>query len=87
MRTTSQPVQTIFRNCYGDISKIVKNVIVVIDYIESHLHEKLDLRIDAAVEPYPGRWTHHVLIAGTGEIDDKLMGWIKEAAAFSDQKR
>jgi len=44
-------------------------------------------RIDAAVEPYPGRWTHHVLIAGTGEIDDELMGWIKEAAAFSDQKR
>ena len=39
------------------------------------------------VEPYPGRWTHHVLIAGTGEIDDELMGWIKEAAAFSDQKR
>ena len=44
-------------------------------------------RIDAAVEPYPGRWTHHVLIAGTGEIDDELMGWVKEAAAFSDQKR
>ena len=44
-------------------------------------------RIDAAVEPYPGRWTHHVLIAGTGEIDDELMGWVKEAAAVSDQKR
>lgn len=25
-------------------------------------------RIDAAVEPYPGRWTHHVLISGTEEI-------------------
>lgn len=44
-------------------------------------------RIDASVEPYPGRWTHHVLIAGTGEIDDELMGWVKEAAAFSDGKR
>ena len=44
-------------------------------------------RIDAAVEPYPGRWTHHVLIAGTGEIDDELMEWIREAAAFSNQKR
>ena len=44
-------------------------------------------RIDAAVEPYPGRWTHHVLIAGTGEIDDELMGWVKEAAVFSDGKR
>ncbi len=44
-------------------------------------------RIDAAVEPYPGRWTHHVLISGTEEIDDELMGWVKEAAAFSDGKR
>ena len=44
-------------------------------------------RIDAAVEPYPGRWTHHVLIAGTGEIDDELMGWVEEAAAFSAGKR
>ena len=26
-------------------------------------------RIDAAVEPYPGRFTHHVLVSGTGEID------------------
>ena len=44
-------------------------------------------RIDAAVEPYPGRWTHHVLISGTGEIDDELMGWVKEAAVFSAGKR
>ena len=44
-------------------------------------------RIDGAVEPYPGRWTHHVLISGTGEIDEELMGWVKEAAAFSAGKR
>ena len=44
-------------------------------------------RIDAAVEPYPGRWTHHVLISRTEEIDDELMGWVKEAAAFSAGKR
>lgn len=44
-------------------------------------------RIDAAVEPYPGRFTHHVLISVTGEIDDELMGWVREAAAFADGKR
>ena len=44
-------------------------------------------RIDAAVEPYPGRWTHHVLISGTEEIDDELMGWVKKAAVFSAGKR
>lgn len=44
-------------------------------------------RIDAAVEPYPGRWTHHVLISGAEEIDEELMEWVKEAAVFSDGKR
>lgn len=44
-------------------------------------------RVDASVEPYPGRWTHHVLIAGAGEVDDELIGWVKEAAAFSGGKR
>lgn len=44
-------------------------------------------RIDAAVEPYPNRWTHHLLICDPAEIDDELMSWIKEAAAFSAAKR
>jgi len=44
-------------------------------------------RIDGAVEPYPGRYTHHVLISGAEEIDGELMGWVKEAAAFSAGKR
>ena len=44
-------------------------------------------RIDVAVEPYPGRFTHHVLISATEEIDDELMGWVREAAAFSAGKR
>lgn len=44
-------------------------------------------RIDAATEPYPGRWTHHVLISETEEIDDELMRWVKEAEDFSAHKR
>ena len=43
-------------------------------------------RIDAAVEAYPGRWTHHVLIAAPEEIDEELMGWIREAYYFSASK-
>lgn len=43
-------------------------------------------RIEAVSEPYPNRWTHHVLISDPNEIDEELMGWIKEAAAFSDKK-
>lgn len=44
-------------------------------------------RIDVATEPYPGRWTHHVMVGSTAEIDGELMGWIKEAAVFSACKR
>ena len=44
-------------------------------------------RIEAATEPYPNRWTHHILLSEMREIDDELFGWIKEAAAFSDRKQ
>ena len=43
-------------------------------------------RIDAAAEPYPGRWTHHVMIGSAENVDAELMGWIREAAAFSSGK-
>ena len=43
-------------------------------------------RIDAATEPYPGRWTHHVMVGTPDEIDEELLGWILEAVAFSDTK-
>ena len=44
-------------------------------------------RVDAVSEPYPARWTHHLMIASAGEIDEELMGWVREAAAFSAAKR
>lgn len=44
-------------------------------------------RIDIATEPYPNRWTHHVLISSPEEINGELMGWIKEAYEFSEGKR
>ena len=50
-------------------------------------YKKESPRIDVTSEPYPNRWTHHMLISSVDEIDDELMGWIKEAAAFSAGKR
>ncbi len=51
------------------------------------LSHRLDSpRIEVATEPYPNRWTHHILLSETKEIDDELMSWVKEAAAFSDMK-
>lgn len=37
-------------------------------------------------EPYPGRWTTHIVIGDTGEIDDELISWIKQAYVFSEIK-
>ena len=39
-------------------------------------------RIDVATEPYPGRWTHHVMVGTPDEINEELLGWIQEAAEF-----
>ena len=44
-------------------------------------------RIDVATEPYPNRWTHHVMVGSADEIDEELIDWIKEAAEFSAAKR
>lgn len=43
-------------------------------------------RIEQAVEPYPRRWTHHVILTGPEQLDDELLGWIEEACAFARTK-
>lgn len=44
-------------------------------------------RIACQTEPYPGRWTHHLLIGQTNELDDELTEWIQEAYHFSASKK
>ena len=46
-----------------------------------------DPRIDVATEPYPNRWIHHVTVSRAEDVDGQLLGWIREAAAFSASKR
>ena len=43
-------------------------------------------RVAVKVEPYPGRWTTHLVIGDVGEIDDELLGWLDEAYAFAEAK-
>lgn len=45
-----------------------------------------DPRIRQCSEPYPHRWTHHVLLTSPEEIDAQLMGWLQAAAAFAAAK-
>ena len=51
------------------------------------LHRRLDSpRILQAVEPYPGRWTHHLLLARPEEVDGEVAAWLAEAWAFAREK-
>ena len=52
------------------------------------LNRRLDSpRVAVAVEPYPGRWTHHILLTTAEEIDGALMDWLEEARNFAVSKR
>jgi len=44
-------------------------------------------RIVQAVQPYPGRWTHHVLVTAPEQIDGQLLDWIDQAYRFALTKR
>lgn len=49
--------------------------------------EKRSPRIAAATEPYPNRWTHHVVISREEDLDEELLSWLQEAWDFSESKR
>ena len=52
------------------------------------LHRRLDSpRVAVATEPYPGRWTHHILLTAAEEADGELMDWMAEARDFAVSKR
>ena len=44
-------------------------------------------RIVSAVEAYPNRWTHHVLVAEEKYVDDQLMEWISEAHECKQRRK
>lgn len=43
-------------------------------------------RIAVATEPYPNRWTHHVVVSTIEELDGQLLTWLKEAYDFAQCK-
>ena len=42
-------------------------------------------RIAAKTEAHPGRWTHHIVLAGASELDAELLEWIRRAYAFGNR--
>ena len=43
-------------------------------------------QIVEAIEPYPGRWTHHVIIAEAADLTSAVDAWIREVYRFSETR-
>ena len=43
-------------------------------------------RVMQAVEPYPGRWTHHAALTREADLDGELLGCLEEARGFCRAK-
>ncbi|MGI6029149.1 MAG: DUF5655 domain-containing protein [Candidatus Heteroscillospira sp.] len=82
-----QKSQITFRAKYGYAfvslrrMKGCPEVFMIVSFGLSH---RLDSpRIAVAVEPYPNRWTHHAIVSEAEQLDDELMGWLREAHDFA----
>lgn len=43
-------------------------------------------RVAVKTEPYPGRWTTHLVVGSASELDDELFSWVKQAYEFAEEK-
>jgi len=43
-------------------------------------------RVAVKTEPYPGRWTTHIVIGSADELDVELFEWVREAYDFAERK-
>ncbi len=43
-------------------------------------------RVAVKTEPYPGRWTIHLVVSSISELDDELFTWVKQAYEFAENK-
>lgn len=46
-------------------------------------YRKESPRVAVATEPYPNRWTHHILLTTPKEVDAELLDWTEEAYRFA----
>ena len=57
-----------------------ENSIVLTFGLRRHIEHE---RIVQAVEPRPGRWTHHVIIEKQADLDEDVRAWLREAYDLS----
>lgn len=43
-------------------------------------------RVAVKTEPYPGRWTTHIVVGAQAELDDEFWTWTAQAYEFAESK-
>lgn len=43
-------------------------------------------RVAVKTEPYPNRWTHHIVVSAREELDAELLDWIRASYSFANAK-
>lgn len=43
-------------------------------------------RVAVKTEPYPGRWTTHIVVGSQAELDDEFWAWVRQAYEFAENK-
>ena len=43
-------------------------------------------RVAVKTEPYPGRWTTHIVIGSAEELDEEFFSWVEQAYIFPENK-
>ena len=43
-------------------------------------------RVAVKTEPYPGRWTTHLVVGSASELNDELFTWVRQAYDFAENK-
>ena len=43
-------------------------------------------RAAVKTEPYPERWTNHIVVGSSEELNEELFSWVEQAYAFSRDK-
>jgi hypothetical protein len=92
IKIKAQKTQITFSNRYGFAfislpKRKIKSPADVSITLTLGLNRKVESpRVYYASEPYPGRWTHHIIVKDESEIDSEIKEWIREAYYFAMMK-
>lgn len=74
-----RPYCALWPPLHGGFRQRPRDFLVVSLFLPERLASE---RVAEAVEPYPGRWTNHLLLRTAEEVDEALLSWVARARQF-----